>query len=210
MALDPAYWTWLNAEWNAGRLTRPGAALQLLRANPRAFLRKYPLQNNFDPAMSQPTQAHIFNGAAGQRPGSVLRTRNMHTTESFTIQAAPGQLGEGHPFRVMGTYTAPSSVAVIPWVLLDQHCPDIMLTAKLTGCTFVTRAAGAAGNVEVAHLQPHQETGLQLNQRMEVPGQQAYGRFKYDITDRSVNIIGVRVGSRWKIYTQKLEKQALA
>ena len=56
---------------------------------------------------------------------------------------------------------------------------------------------------------PDQETGFALNARMHVPGQFAYGRLKYDVDVRSINVIGVRQGGAWKIYAQKVEKQNL-
>ncbi|KPF69863.1 hypothetical protein IP84_02845 [beta proteobacterium AAP99] len=209
MPIDPQYWAWLNAEWNAGRLMRPGAALTALRTHPRNFLRKFPIQGNFDPMVSGMTTAYLFNGAAGQRPGAILKTARMHTTETFNIQPMPGQLGEGHPFPVHGVHTGQSSAGPV-WYRLDGGGPDLMLTAKLTGCTFVARpVAGTPGAVEVTHLQPHNETGQQLNARMDVPGQQAWGRFKYDIDSRSVNVIGVRVAGQWKIYAQKIDKHAM-
>lgn len=210
MVLDPQYWAWLNAEWNAGRLMRPGVALDSFRQHPRTFLKKYPIQNNYDPQNSGVSQAYFFNGGAGQRPGSILKTRSMHTTETFTIQVAPGQLGEGHPFRLHGLHTGQSNLAPV-WYLLDNGGPDIMLTAKLTGCTFIARPAGGhpPGSVEITHLQPNQETGFALNTRMDVAGQFAYGRLKYDIDVRSINVIGVRQGGAWKIYAQKIEKQTL-
>lgn len=208
--MDPQFWAWLNTEWNAGRLMRPGVALQSFRDHPRTFLKKYPIQNNFDPQNSGVFRAHIFNGAAGQRPGSILKTKSMHTTQTFTIQAAPGQLGEGNPFWVHGLHTGQSSAGPV-WYLLDGGGPDIMLTAKLTGCTFVARPANGhpPGCVEITHLQPHQETGIALNTRMNIPGQHAYGRLKYDFDIRSINVIGIRQNGAWKIYAQKLEKQTL-
>lgn len=209
--MDQQYWAWLNTEWNAGRLTRPGIALQSFRNHPRTFLKTYPLQNNYDPQNDGIFRAHIFNGAAGQRPGSILKTQNMHTTESFTIQAAPGRLGEGYPFWLHGLHTGQSNQAPV-WYLLDGGGPDIMLTAKLTGCTFIARPAAGhpAGCVEITHLQPNQETGIALNTRMNVHGQHAYGRLRYDINVRSINVIGVRQNGGWKIYAQKLEKHNLA
>jgi len=207
---DPQYWAYLNAEWNAGRLMRPSAALQMLRTDPRGFLEKYPIQSNYDPPVNAVQMVYIFNGGGGHRPGSVLKTARMHTTGSFTIQPQPGQLGEGTTFWAHGLSTGQSSVAPV-WYRLDGGDPDIVLTAKLTGCTFVARPVpGHPGEVEVVHLQPHNETGLALNQRMVVPGQEAYGRLKYDIADRSINVIGVRRAGAWKVYAQKLEKQNLS
>jgi hypothetical protein len=214
---DPQYWAYLNAEWNAGRLTRPSVALSQLSANPRAFLEKYPIQSNFDPHANGNAQIYIFNGGGGQRPGSIMKTFNMHTTESFTVQPMPGQLGEGTTFWVQGLKTDGSSNHNnnnIDWFRLGNGGPGILLTAKLTGCTFVARSVpGQPGAVDVAHLQPDQplvENGLQLNQRLDIQGQQTYGRLKYDFNVRSINVIGVRLPGGWKIYAQKLEKQNLS
>jgi len=62
----------------------------------------------------------------------------------------------------------------------------------------------------MTHLQPNKETGIALNTRMNVHGQHAYGRLRYDISIRSINVIGVRQNGAWKVYAQKLEKQNLA
>lgn len=214
MAINPEYRTYLNNEWNAGRLLRPGVALQQLRAEPRKFLRTYPIQNNYDPAASGVYQVHLFNGGGGHRPGTVLRTQNLHATQSFTLQGGIGQLGEGHPVWVHGLFTAAANAAApIVWYRLDANGPDLMVTAKLTGCTFVARAvAGAPGSVDVAHIQPTvAENGVQLNNRLAATaGQLTYGRNSYDITSRSINVIGVRVGGQWKIYAQKLDKHHFA
>ena len=201
---------YLQAAWANGTLTRPSVALQNLRNNPRNFLEKFPIQGNFDPSVSGVTTAYIVNGPVGQRPGSTLKTLNMHATETFIIQPRAGQAGEGDQFQAHGLFTVQSNLRP-QWYTLDNTGPDIMLTAKLTGCTFVARPAanGVAGAVDITHMMPNQETGLQLNQRMNTHGQKAWGRLKYDIDTRSVNIIGVRVGGHWKIYAQKVEKHAL-
>jgi hypothetical protein len=82
-----------------------------------------------------------------------------------------------------------------------------MVTAKLTGCSFVVRER--KGVVEVAHLQPTDETGVDLHKRMRDAGYTTYGRLNYDLDKRSINILGVRSGNTWNIYSQKLEKHHL-
>ena len=203
--------TYIRAEQQAGRIMRPSVALQKLKANPAQFLRKYPIRNIFDCANSGTTNAHLLNvlGEDASRPGSIRRTGRMHDTEGFLIQNKLGMNGEGHAFQTHGVYTGQSSAAPV-WYQLDGTGPAIMLTAKLTGCTFVARAGAAAGSVEVTHLQPDQENGIQLNTRMKgITGQKVYGRLKYDIDKRCINIIGVRVGNKWKVFAQKLDKLRL-
>jgi hypothetical protein len=190
---------------------RPTAALQKLRTNPSDFLKRYPILNTFDCAVSGATQAFFANYTSNdaRRPGTILKSLKMHQTQAFRVNKSQFRNGEGDPFTVVGVYTGKSSTGPA-WTLLGDTGPDIMLTAKLTGCTFVARAGGKAGQVEVAHLQPHEETGLQLHHRMKVNGQEAYGRLNYDIDSRSINVIGIRSAKGWEIYTQKLEKHHLA
>ena len=205
--VDPQLQQWLDAEYRAGRLMRPLDALNALRTSPRTFLSKYPLQNNFDCAQSGITTAYLSNNAtAAQRPGGVLGTHRMHTTQAFTIQNAATQLG-GANLTVYGVHMGQDSNNP-PWFKLPMSGPDIMLTAKLTGCTFVARRAGQ--ETEVTHLQPHLEDGLALNQKFKgTAGQEAYGRLRYDLDSRSINVIGVRRATTWKIYAQKIDKHSL-
>ena len=83
----------------------------------------------------------------------------------------------------------------------------MMLTAKLSGCTLVARAAGG-GAEEVTHLHPTPETGLQLNNRINASGQSAYGSLWCGSDIRSINVIGVHHNNRWVIWAQKLEKNS--
>lgn len=200
---------YFQTEWNANNLTRPQAAVMTLLQSPQEFLRKHPILNTFDCAAHGPTRAYFRNDRADAlRPGSKLGTWKFHTTESFNLETVSGANKYGHQFPVHGVFTSQSSQAPL-WYLLDATGPAMMLTAKLTGCTFVARAA-AGGNVEVTHLQPHQETGLALNTRMKGGGNAAYGRLRYDFDKRSINVVGVRSGGRWQIWAQKLVKNAPA
>jgi hypothetical protein len=196
----------LDRQYNAGSLMRPIAALNALRNNPRDFLGRYPIQNNFDCQASGLTTAYLANTVAeAQRPGGVLGVRRMHTTQAFKLLNQPSEQGAAN-FTAYGVHMGRSDAGP-QWFQLPQAGPDIMLTAKLTGCTFVARQQGEL--TEVAHLKPEDETGLELHQRMQDAGHQAYGRLRYDLDSRSINVIGVRRGAQWKIYAQKIEKHQL-
>jgi hypothetical protein len=199
---------WFQQEWSAGRLTRPQNALTQLLHGPEAFIRKHPIVNTFDCAAHGPTNAYIRNDSAdAQRPGSILGTKRLHKTESFNIELISGANANGFAFPVHGVYTSLSGGGPV-WYTLNASGPAIMLTAKLTGCTFI--ATGGTGNaVLVTHLQPQQglETGLQLNTRMKNVGS-TYGQLRYDLDTRSINVIGVRSGNTWSIWAQKLVKNS--
>lgn len=207
MPESPEMLAFMQGEWNARRLTRPQDALISLLQSPETMLRKHPIINTFDCVAHGVTKAYFRNGGADAlRPGSKLGTARMHTTESFNIESVSGANCYGCAFPVHGVYTGQSSAAPL-WYALDASGPAMMLTAKLTGCTFVAKA-GVGTDVMVTHLQPHQETGVELNTRMLGPGRAAYGRLKYDIDTRSINIIGLRHSGRWQIWAQKLDKNA--
>lgn len=207
MPVDPQMLQYFQGEWNAGRLTSPQNAILNLIQDPRNFLRKHPIQNNFDCNAHGVTQAYFRNqGADAKRPGKMLGTKRYHTTESFNLENVNGQNAYGSSFPVHGVCMGQSHLGP-NWYRLDHTGPAVMLTAKLTGCTFVARAA-PGGAIEVTHMQPSQETGLALNQRMQGGGRMAYGRLRYAYDTRSINIIGVRSGGRWRIWAQKLNKNA--
>lgn len=213
MALDPQWKEFFESRWNSGEWMRPNEALNQLRKDPASFLKKYPILNMFDCSRSGLTQAHFANFTdikGGLRPGSILGTKRMHKTQGFRLQNMQFSNGEGFRFNVHGVFTRQSSSAIL-WHVLDHTGYDIMLTAKLTGCTFAVKPGNRPGEVRVVHLQPHQETGLELNQRMKkVKAVEAYGRLDYDYKSRTINIIGVRSGGKWQIFAQKLEKHRMA
>lgn len=210
MPIHPDWRVFYESRWTSGEWMRPAAALQALKTNPANFLKKYPILNTYDCNASGVHQAYFANYTAtdARRPGRILGTLRMHEATGFRVNTAQFKQGEGDMFPLHGLYTGLSSQAPA-WYQLGNTGPDIMLTAKLTGCTFVARP-GAQGQVEVAHLKPDQETGLQLNTRMKVPGQDAFGRLSYDIDSRTVNVIGIRTGTNWQVFTQKLEKHKFA
>jgi hypothetical protein len=123
----------------------------------------------------------------------------MHKTQEFIFSVMQP---DGHDFPCQDVRMDPSNQA-IRWYALAT-APDVMLTCKLTGGSFVVRQNGAA--IEVAHLQPKDETGLELNRRLETGGQKAYGRLKYDLEKRQAHVVGIRRGTSWEIYAQKVDK----
>lgn len=189
----------LKALYDSGELKRPTEALRELQLNPEKFLKTFPISIDEDPLPSGVRTAYIKNGRVGKRPGTKLGTWNMHRTEEFIFSVMQA---DGHSFQCQYVRMDPSNQG-IQWYTL-ANTPDIMLTCKLTGCTFVARQNGP--NLEVAHLQPKDETGLQLNQRLKGGGNKAYGRLKYDIETRQAHVIGVRRGGQWEIYAQKIDK----
>jgi hypothetical protein len=199
---------WLQQQWNNGALTRPQVAVMALLQNPEDFLRKYPILNTFDCQNSGVSRAYLRNGSNDAfRPGSKLGTLNMHRTESFNLESVTGHNADGYEFPVHGVFTGPGDQPPA-WYRLDATGPAMMLTAKLTGCTFVVRAS-YGGGIEVTHLQPNQNIdGITLNTNMRTGGNSAYGRLRYDIDVRSINVIGVRHGNNWQIWAQKLEKNS--
>lgn len=208
MPVDPAMQAYLDAEWNAGRMTRPSTALANLQQNPENFLKRHPLVNTFDCTAHGLTNCYIRNDRTdARRPGSVMGTHNFHSAESFNLEMVGPANAYGHSFPVHGVHMTQSSAGP-NWYAMDNTGPAIMLTAKLTGCTFIVRAGATPGSIEATHLQPHQESGLALDQRMQIGGQAAYGRLKYDFAKRVVNVIGVRSGGVWRVWVQKLEKGA--
>jgi hypothetical protein len=204
---DQQMQNWFNNAWANGTIMRPQDAVLALLQGPEDFLRKHPIVNMFDCRQNGVTQAYFKNDRQDAlRPGSRLGTLNMHTTESFLLENTTGHNFYGYQFPVHGVYTGPGDQPPV-WYRLDGSGPAVMLTAKLTGCTFVAKPAG--GWVDVTHLQPTQNIdGLQLNRDMNTGSKSAYGRLRYDYDVRSINVVGVRVGNAWQIWAQKLDKNA--
>jgi hypothetical protein len=200
------------SNWDEGRMTRPADAIALLQAQPENFLRTYPIFNNFNCLVSGQAEAYLNNDTnIGYRPGRQLGTLRFHTTETFKLEGVNNANKYGHQFPVHGvamTLSNRNEPAAADWYTLDQTGPALMLTARLTGCTFAM-TAGPDGGTKVIHLQPNQgegEDGLALNERMKGEGRATYGRQSYDIERRAVNIIGVRLNDGWHIWTQKLDR----
>lgn len=90
-----------------------------------------------------------------QRHGSVLGARNLHTAQDFKFSPAldMGKANVQISVQFVQMY-AHTTIAGIQWyTLAGGGTPDIMITTKLTGCSFLVREVG--GNVECAHVQPN-------------------------------------------------------
>lgn len=193
---DPAI---LEPQYRSGELKRPTEALRELQLNPERFLKTFPISIDEDATPSGVKTAYIRNGRIGKRPGTKLGTLNMHRTQEFLFSVTQP---DGHSFPCQYVRMDPSNQAIQWYPVADS--PGIVLTCKLTGCTFVARMNGTT--LEVAHLQPKDETGLALNQRLKTGGQKAYGRLKYDLETRQAHVVGVRRGGVWEFYAQKIDK----
>lgn len=195
-------------------------ALNTLFANPGAFLKRYPVRI-FGATTASGVVTYTMlnrNPGASMRPGSVLGTLNMHTTEAFEIRA-PGALGAvgggagGHPFQAHSIHMDVGTTNMGFYRLGVGAGPTIMVTGQLSGCSFVM-LPGAAGVLDVAHVQPQGQTGqaLQTTLAAAVPNAEIYGASgaggNYDSVDRRASIIGVRFGGVWRIYAQKQDALA--
>ena len=217
-------------------MATPVVAKMEMQADLESFLRKYVLIVPNDNAMANSGVAHgyffevVDQGA--NRPGKVLGvlSRPFHRTQAFTIllndpnfmlhggAIAPGTRGYKYHERLPAHYIAitrdsnQQGLAVAPsWYTLAPTA-QIMITPRLTGCTFIIRTHGAV--TEVAHIIPRQgETGQDLEDRRrreasyKAPGapayqQYVYGRDRYG-HDRDVTIVGYLIHGSWFIYAQK-------
>jgi hypothetical protein len=198
----------IKQQYADGALTKPYDAYQKLLANPDAFMRGFAVDIDEGTGIgSSVRNAFIVNGGTAKRPGEVLGVKRMHTTESFRIRERPdAELTDRmcyYPFPAHFVAMHPSNIKPIPWYAL-RGGPDVMLTCKLTGCSFVVRKQNNV--VEAAHLQPQEESGLDLNKRLQGGGQVAFGRVNYDLEKRTITILGVRSGGRWRMFAQKWNK----
>jgi hypothetical protein len=192
----------------------PAVAYNTLLANPGEFLKRYPVRIFGATLPSGVTNYFLFNRGASMRPGSRLGTLRMHATESFDIRAAGALAGAlpgaaNHPFLAHSVHMDVGAAAM-GFYHLPAGAPNIMVTGQLSGCSFVMVPAGV-GQVDVAHVQPQNQTGQALygNITGAIPNAQVYGasgtRGNYDSADRRASIIGVFAAGQWRIYAQKQE-----
>ena len=194
----------------------PAVAFTSLTTNPAKFLSRYAVRIAGAAMPSGVIQYHLNNRVYGQgntsRPDSILRTQKMHATEAFSISTVTSPLC--HSFNAYSIEMVQSNVAPIVLYNIPTGGPNIMVTGALTGCTFIIDR-GPHGTIACAHLQPNGETGAQLHARLKTAGyDKVYGRERYDHLhdstnplsfDRTVTIIGVRIGGHWQVYAQKLD-----
>lgn len=219
---------------------RLASKLQTLRADPGTFLIQHVLHapggGAGAPGASTVINVHFYKrDGVGTRPGSYLKvlSRPFHAAPEFVIQCADpnlvvGEAVEMHqnhyrqnvPFDAHWIATSaypepdlpPAPQPPFPWYTLPQvGGPDYMFTQRLTGCSFLYRAAG--GGFEVAHImpQPDIETGADLETRLRArfPEATIFGRSRYN-QDREVTIVGVRnEADGWRFFAQKRDLLSL-
>jgi hypothetical protein len=208
-AANPLF-QWFDQAYADGTLMRPLDALSKLRANPRNFLRTYPVMIDERPGASSLITAYLVNNPSKdktERPGRILGTLRMHQTQGFTICC--NGMPQNTSLQMRAMFSAHyvemrESTAAMQWYALAMGS-DIMLTCKLSGCSFAVREQNNA--VQVAHVQPRGVTGvgLQYSLAYNQPDRIIYGGLNYDTATRSATVIGVNRAGQWKIYVQKLE-----
>jgi hypothetical protein len=171
-------------------------AIIMLQTSPKNFLRK----NSITPYSAEGiTGTHTFymvdTQVQIQRPGKLLG--NLMTHQGQRFQVRPDGRSGGTPFHAMHIPVQPSNIAInaFPLPVLGT---GLMITTQLTGCCIVM--VPGAGTWSVAHLQPTGETGVQLRQRLGEIGLKVYGASDY--AGRRAAVVGVRMNSTWKFYTQ--------
>ena len=198
-----------------------------LLISPDNFLRHHvvyaPGQNA--PAASGVVAVHMSESnlfAEKTRPGSRLGilSRPFHQTDAISISNQNPNLGVGgmpagntpsiafNVHWIATTYYPPVAAGpapAFPWYTLTA-ASGLMVTQRLTGCSFVVDPNGGA--TRVAHIMPQApETGAQLRARLIAllgAGVRVYGRGDYD-QDREVTVVGANGGHGWRIYAQKLD-----
>jgi hypothetical protein len=193
----------------------PTDAFNLLvnRNSTENFLKTYPVRVFGNTHDSGVAQFVIRNRGDSFRPGSVMRTHNMHATESF-------ELHPNSAFHMPSEHIFPAhsihmdlGVNQLGFYKLFASGPNVMVTGQLSGCSFVINPS-ADGGIYVAHIKPVGQTGAQLAAILTHTYPQAfvYGASAehgyYDSDDRVVSIIGIRDGGNaWSIYAQKQDAE---
>ncbi len=191
----------------------PAQALLELEHQTNTFLSKYAVRIFGDPSGSHVASYRIEDGAPSERPGSILRTKNMHTTQSFQVRARAAAAGNNPAGSVWFTahsvkmFHSDNISAIGTYTLPVAGGPNLMVTGQLSGCSFAIHDVGD-GSLVVAHIQP----GTHLAARPLQHALQAipdwtivYGRDDYS-HDRVATIVGARVGGRWHIWVQKQDR----
>lgn len=199
-------------------------ALAQLGADPLAFLRTYALWiqgNATHPSGTVQFEildgAPFMNGVDVRRPGSFMKTRNMHSTQTFMVAHAALGFG-GHAFQAhwlqMSEWTGGASIYNISVLTLDHNGPALMFTAGLTGCSVAVQDLGG-GQIAVAHVRPNSDMD-DVTPGAELDGQgvhrtlrrsgwtRVFGRDHYG-DNRQVIVVGVRRHGNWQIFAQKQE-----
>ena len=198
----------------------PVAALQNFRNHPRTFLQHNLVGvGDFIGAASGVVNNVYFQTTGyevAQRYGSVLGSHRTHTAQDFKFAPTldPGKPNVQVNVQFIQMY-AFATVGAIQWHALTNAGPDIMITTKLTGCSFLVRLN--AGNVECAHVQPNAvgnppQTGQALREFLSTQHAGGYtslfgrgrtGNKGYEATE-GATVLGIRNNNGWRIYAQRL------
>jgi hypothetical protein len=191
----------------------PAQALLELQTQTNAFLSRYVIRIFGDPSGSHVASYRIEDGGASQRPGSILRTAHMHTTQLFQVRAQRAAAGNNPPGAVWFTahsvkmFESNNIAGIGTYTLPVVGGPDLMLTGQLSGCSFAIHDVGD-GSLVVAHIRPSQYLTAETlhNVLQKTPyWTTVYGRDDYS-QDRAVSIVGARIGGRWRVWAQKQDR----
>jgi len=194
--------------------------LQMLSQHPRSFLKEsFVLVDQMPGASGVRTVKFKTSGFAGaaNRYGTVLRSHSLKDAQDFIFSSTPGMGYDNTDVDVqfvqMYTY---AGIGAINWYpLAGAGSSNIMITTKLTGCSFLVR--DNAGVLECAHVQPDgaavpPQTGQDLRQYLSTNHAGNYGALfgrgrtglkGYEGTE-AATVIGVRRANNWSIYAQRL------
>ena len=191
----------------------PSIALYELRTNPKKFLKLYPVRIFGDINASGIKRYALENRGESKRPGSILRTKRLHTTEAFNVRAAAANMhsDDAHTFSAHSVHMD-VGINQMTTYTLDNTGPNIMVTGQLSGCAFVIQPNG--NSLDVSHVKPlagNTGAALVITLKQNHPNAFVYGATAgngfYDSLDRVVSIIGMRSSAgAWSIYAQKHDK----
>jgi hypothetical protein len=193
-------------------------ALISLRVDPANFLARYALYIAGDLNNGVVNCAIMDMASPVRRPGSILRTANMHTTQTFMIGpvAVVGNAGpnfQAHWLKMSEWQTA-RDIYNIQVQTLDGTGPELMFTVMLSGCAIAIRDNGG-GSIDIAHVRPNADMpgtnedamldGAETHRILGLAGwTTVYGRGNY-AHNRKIAIVGVRQAGVWHVYAQKQE-----
>ena len=211
-------------------MATPTEALSKLQSDPVNFLRDYHVLVVRAKGQSGPT-TYWFGGVGyvhsrgktfynrTARPDKILGELWMHDSKNFKfatdrrdLVGSPAQVMAWH-VDVVGSDSNAIVGNIVPALAVSRNGgPDIVLTTLLNGCTFACDPT--PHSVLMAHVQPKGEgtTGENLHVRIEsggmqlqgsqgLAGKRTFGRINYTAND-DVTIIGVRSGTRWRMFAQ--------
>lgn len=208
-------------------MATPAQALAMLQASPKTFLKNYYVQ--VERAMHQMGPTAYWFGATGAmglnnlpiydrtpRKNKVLGSLYMHNSKNFRFSTNPlALLGNGSVQLQAWHVDVQSAAAVqlndIPALAVTRAGgPMVMVTTLLNGCSFVCEPL--QHSVLMAHIQPIGTNAIQLEADIIANGALHGGAggpltvfgggIRYNAVQDDVTVIGVRKGTRWRLYFQ--------